>query len=182
MKLQFIFILLFWPMLCFGQRITDTSKNPIAVRYPGDLTYNFVHFVASADSIDYTPTVSAGVYTKLLPVMVAHENDGFTFADDSLTIITPGDYFINISVRFSGANANDIWRIKVFKDKIALGSSIGRFVVRTTAAAQPDTKSFFWYLEELVADNVIDFRITNFTASRNPTFRDFKIYMEKKPE
>ena len=148
----------------------------------GQLTYDFHHIVASADSIAYTPTITQNEYLLLAPSMTAHEADGITLSGDTLTVSVAGDYFINISVRFSGANQNDVWRIKVYINGSPTPSSVGRFVIRTTSAGEPDVRSFFWYLIGLVADDEITFTMTNYTASRNPTFTDFKIYMEKKPE
>ena len=164
-----------------------TAKNAVGatvfqVGSTGILTYNFIHWVGSADVITYTPSITQNLYTKLTPAMVEHENDGMTYAADSLTVISAGDYTIDISVRFSGANANDAWQIKVYKNHIAMASSVGRFIIRTNTAGLPDTRSYFWYLQDLAADDDISFRMTNLTASRDPTFLDFKIYMEKKPE
>ena len=166
----------------FAGDVTITGDLLGDVTITGDLVYDFTHWVGSADVITYTPSITQNLYTKLTPAMVEHENDGMTYAADSLTIISAGDYTIQISVRFSGANANDAWQIKVYKNGAAMGSSVGRFIIRTNTAGQPDTRSYFWYLTDLAADDDISFRMTNLTASRDPTFLDFKIYMEKKPE
>jgi hypothetical protein len=157
-------------------------NNTVKISSTGVFQYNFVHGVYSADSVSYTPSITKDLYTKLTPSMSSHESDGITFAGDTLTILTAGDYFINISVVFSGTNANDIWRIKIYKNNIPLPSSAGRFVIRTTGAGTVDNRSYFWYLIGLSVNDNISFRITNQTASRNPTFTDMKIYIEKKPE
>jgi len=139
------------------------------------------HFVGSADSISYTPTVAKDVFTKLVPVMVSHEADYITFGGDTLTIQAGhiGDYTIQISVRMSGSNANDIWQIKVYKNAVKMPTSIGQFIFRTTSAGLADTKSYFWYLQDLAEGDDISFYVTNLSASRNPTFDDFKIMMIK---
>lgn len=175
-------LILIWilPVVAWAQ--LNLQNNSFKLSSTGVMTYNFIHFVGSADSISYTPTITKDVYKKLVPGMVAREADGITYAADSLTIQTAGDYFINICVRFSGTNANDVWRIKVYKNHAPLPASVGRFVIRTTTSAEADTRSFFWYLLGLAPNDVISFWITNQSATRNPTFTDFKVYMEKKPE
>jgi len=178
-------LLLLIPLSLFGQSTVgeyiyiDAVGN---VDIEGQVTYDFAHIVASADSIAYTPTITQNEYLLLAPGMTAHEADNVTLSGDTLTVSVAGDYFINISVRFSGANQNDVWRIKVYINGSPTPSSVGRFVIRTTSAGEPDVRSFFWYLQDLAVDDEITFTMTNYTASRNPTFTDFKIYMEKKPE
>ena len=165
-----------------GQFKVDLTTDPITITLPATVRYIFPHFVGSADAITYTPTVTKDVYTKLVPSMTAKEADGITFAADSLTIVTPGDYRFDISVRFSGANQNDIWQIKIYKNTAAMDLSAGRFITRTTAASLSDAKTYFWYLLDLVAGDDISFRMTNLTATRNPTIQDFKILCEMRPE
>jgi hypothetical protein len=154
--------------------------------FDADLTYNFIHFVGSADSVAVTPVVTQYIYTKLLPGIVAHETDGVTFAADSLTVLTAGDYICHISISLSGTNANDYWRIKVFKNNAALpntgAGSVGRFVFRTTANNQTDTREYVWYLKDLAVNDVLSWRITNLSATRNPTVTDMKLYFHKIPE
>ena len=171
------------PALLFGQELF-LNNNTVEITADGDLEYAFAHFVGSADSVSYTPTITQNVYTKLIPSMVSHEADHITFAADSLTINSgyDGDYFILISVRLSGANANDAWRIKVYKNASSFPSSVGQFIFRTTTGGYTDTKFYMWYLPDLVAGDDVSFYITNLSASRNPTIQDMKIYMEKKPE
>ncbi len=152
----------------------------------GDLTYGFIHFVGSADSVAVTPTVAQYLYTKLLPGIITHEADGVTFAADSLTVLTAGDYACFISITLSGTNANDYWRIKTYKNNAALPNtgenSVGRFVFRTTANNQTDTREFVWYFKDLAINDVLSWRITNLSAARNPTVTDMKLYFYKLPE
>jgi hypothetical protein len=154
--------------------------------FDADLTYGFIHFVGSADSVAVTPTVAQYLYTKLLPGIVTHEADGVTFDADSLTVLTAGDYACFISVTLSGTNANDYWRIKVFKNNAALpntgANSVGRFIFRTTANNQTDTREFVWYFKSLAINDVLSWRITNLSAARNPTVTDMKLYFYKIPE
>jgi hypothetical protein len=157
----------------------DTIEGNVVIN--GLLEYELIHAVGSADSISYTPVVSRWKYKKLTPTLVWHEADGLT-CSDSIKVLTPGDYRIDISVSLSGTNANDFWRIKVFKNNVSFPTSIGRFRFRTVSSGVSDTRSYFWYLEGLKVNDYISFRITNETASRNPTITDMKVYIEKKPE
>ena len=147
----------------------------------GNLKYGFVHAVGSVDATSYTPSVSQNVYTKLVPTIVWRENDGLTCLD-SVKILTAGDYRLDIALSLSGANANDFWRLKVYKNGAAFSPELGRFRWRNLAGGVTDTRSYFWYLIGLAANDWISFRITNETASRNPTITDFKVYLEIKPE
>ena len=171
------------PVLLFGQELY-LNNNTVAITSTGDIEYGYSHFVGSADSVSYTPTVSQNVYTKIKPGMVEHEADHITFAADTLTINSgyDGDYLVFISIRLAGANANDFWRIKIYKNKLAFPVSVGQFIFKTTAGGVSDTKSYVWYLKDLVAGDDISFYVTNLSASRNPTIEDMKIFMDKKPE
>ena len=171
-------------IIAVGLYSESTIGQFIKVRDSGAIEYNFAHAIMSADSVAYTPTVAKDVYTKLVPGSACHEADYITCQGDTLTILTgfDGDYRIDISIRLSGANVNDAWRIKIYKNSLPQPTSVGRFVFRTTSAGEPDTRYFFWYLDDLVAGDDISFYITNLTASRNPTITDFKVYAEQKPE
>lgn len=147
----------------------------------GNLKYSFVHAVGSADGISYTPSVTQNVYTKLVPSIVWREQDGIT-CKDSVQITVAGDYRVDISIALSGANVNDFWRLKIYKNGVAYSPELGRFRWRTVSSGVTDTRSYFWYLMGLTANDWISFRLTNETASRNPTITDFKVFIEQKPE
>jgi len=177
-------LLLLFILLTVGLYSESTIGQFIKVNDYGAIAYKFAHAVFSADSVSYTPTITEDVYTKLVPGSTTHESDHITAQGDTLTIETgfDGDYLVFISVRASGANQNDVWRIKIYKNSAALPSSVGRFTFRTTSAGFADTRFFFWYLDDLVAGDDISFYITNLTGSRDPTISDFKVYAEQKPE
>ena len=155
----------------------DASGN---VTIAGWLKYEYAHVVAGATGLSYTPTITKDVYLKIAPTMATLEADYVTFAGDTATIINPGDYFIMYTARHSAANANDVWEVQLRKN--AVDSEVSQFIYRTTAAGLSDTKTYFWYLKNLVAGDDLSFWITNLTASRNPTFVDIKIFIEQKPE
>ena len=161
------------------------QQNPLklegSVTIAGNLKYGFVHAVGSVDATSYTPSVSQNVYTKLVPTIVWREQDGLTCLD-SVKILSAGDYRIDIGLSLSGANANDFWRLKIYKNGAAFSPELGRFRWRNLAGGITDTRSFFWYVKDLAVNDWVSFRITNETASRNPTITDFKVYIEQKPE
>lgn len=176
-KLFFLFV----PALLFAQM--NLQNNTASISSTGVLKYNFIHAVGSADSISYTPVVAQNVFKKIATgAMTWRESDGLTALADSIKILTAGDYMVEMSITLSGTNANDFWRIKLFKNNVALPTSVGRFVFRTVSNGITDTRSYFWYLIGLQLNDVLSWRITNQTASRNPTITDIKIYMEMKPE
>jgi len=179
-----IIVLLLWGALTVYAVDMYFNDNKLLVKDNGSVKYSYAHAVISADDVTYTPTVTKDVYTKLVPSSTCRHYHNITCQGDTLTIADTfdGDYDFNISVRLSGANQNDAWQIKIYKNAEAMGSSVGRFVFRTTAAGQADTRYFFWYLEDLVGGDDISFYITNLTATRNPTIVDFKVYVEQKPE
>ena len=151
------------------------------VTIAGNLKYGFVHAVGSVDATSYTPSVSQNVYTKLVPTIVWREVDGLTCLD-SVKILTAGDYRVDISIALSGTNVNDFWRVKIYRNGAAYSPELGRFRWRNTSSNVTDTRSYFWYVEGLAVNDWLSFRLTNETASRNPTITDMKVYIEQKPE
>ena len=148
----------------------------------GILKYEFPHAVASFDAGSYTPSITKDVYTKMVPGMTVREVDEITMAADSVIITHAGDYRIDISVALSGTNANDFWRVKVYHNNVAYSPELGRFRWRTVAGGVTDTRSYFWYVMDLAVNDRICWKITNETASRNPTITDMKIFISMLPE
>ena len=148
----------------------------------GDLIYEFIHAYGGVAGADVTPDMTQNVYLKLNPGSTWLEIDGMSCTGDSITILTDGDYYIDISLAISGANQNDFWRVKPYVNSVAYASEVSAFRWRVTTAGVSDTRDYFWYLRDLDADDVISFWITNETGSRDPTISQFKIYIEKKPE
>jgi len=95
----------------------------------GQVKYDYKHLVIYTTGAAYTPNVANGVEFKLTPSFSTTENDGFTFAGDSITIITPGDYFIIFSTVLQGANGSD-WVFKCRKNGTAI--TTGNLALSTT--------------------------------------------------
>lgn len=157
----------------------DTVHYNVNVK--GDFKYEFQHAVGSADAITYTPTVTQNVYTKLLPNITWHDADGIVATTDSVKIYSTGDHSVMMSITLSGTNVNDYWRVGIKRNGVLI-TTAGRFRFRTVTSGVTDTRSYFWYLPHLTANDWLSFWITNETGSRNPTITDFKIEIDKKPE
>jgi len=150
-----------------------------AVSMTGDLTYNFKHFVAYVTGGTYTPNTASNVTFKMLPTFQVSENDGFTFAGDSLTIITAGDYYMDFAGTFQGANGSD-WKLSIFKNGVELAS--GWPVVTTTGAGNYCTWSWPIYWIGLAAGDDLSWHVMNEGGTDDPTFRALKWYIRKEPE
>jgi len=85
------------------------------------------------------------------------DNEGFTQAGDSITIVTPGSYMINASVSFSGTTNSDVYEFAVFKNEVLASPKIER----TTTSTDIGNVSLPIYLDGLVADDDISLRIRN---------------------
>jgi len=159
------------------------SNPSVALQINGDLKYNFIHAVASADSIAWVSGSSQNVYYKInTGSFVSHEADGITIAGDSMQVPS-GDYLVFIDLGTTTSNANDRIRCKIYQNNIASPTSLGRFIINSsgsTTTIQP--QCFFWYLVNVANNTWLSWRISNTTGARAMTVRDFKIYVEKKPE
>jgi hypothetical protein len=144
----------------------------------GQIKYDFIHMVAYLTGATYTPNVSTNTPFKLVPGMTVTENDGLTIAGDSITIITPGDYKLDIVGVSTAESAN--WKLTVRKNGTLFTS--GHCAWTSTGSTIYDNFSWFYYFPSLAAGDDISFYITNETGSNDPTFRALKYYIEMKPE
>ena len=176
-KLLFLFL----PSLLWGQMNLD--NNRVQISATGELKYNFIHFVGTKEDTVITPNCAGtNLYVKIGEKWRTGyglvENDGFTFAGDSLTIITPGDYYAIYSYTFTGANNAD-WKIAGFKNSVKVygtrrSSTSGNYSGGTTTV----------YFAGLVAGDDICFKVANLTApgTIDPTFSNLKLFMYQLPE
>ena len=146
----------------------------------GDLKYNFRHLVYAKDSatVYSTASVNKFIFTKMLPGLSKTEADGITYAGDSITIITAGDYMIEYYSNFVG-DLNDNYIIQCYKNGVKEGQG-GRYVGSGTRSSE---WQWFWYFVGLAAGDDISFYVANQTSNAKPLkFYETKIYIEKKPE
>ena len=153
------------------------------VKIKGDLTYNFIHGVGSADStVTYSVTGTRNVYYKIIPTFTMRESDGLTLVADSVVISTAGDYTFWAWIAATTSNTNDQLRIKIYDNNTPSPTSLGRFIILSNGNDVYETKGYMWYKVALAANHNISFRISNTSASRAITIADFKIFVQKEPE
>ena len=160
---------------------TNTEETYINgdVTITGQVKYDYKHLVIYTTGGSYTPNTVSNVEFRLLPTFSTTENDGLTFAGDSITVITPGDYFIQFGVSLQGANGSD-WIFKCRKNGVAIIT--GNLALSTSGAGNYISGQWFWYLLSLAAGDDICFTVTNEGGTDDPTFRSIKVFMEMKPE
>jgi hypothetical protein len=182
-KLWLLLILLSLVTGCFSQHKVDLTTTPPSVVFPGQVSWNFIHAFMFKEDTTITPNCDGtGLYVKILGKFVTGfglvENDGFTIAGDSITIITPGDYYLIYSYTFSGSNNAD-WKIAVFKNSV---KQYGTRRSSTSGNYSGGTTPF--YLLNLVAGDDISMKVANLTApgTDNPTFSNVNLFIYKIPE
>lgn len=180
----------------------DSTKSPICgyigsgtkrirlngnVNISGNLKYNYIHGVASTDSIAFTTGSTQNVYYKINPTgedtLKDHEVVGVSFPGDSIKIATAGHYRVNCWLNLSTSGANDKVRVKIFKNNASLPLfSVGTWVINSDGTGTSnETKYFMWYLD-LAVNDILSIRVANITGAMAVVVRDFKLFIEKTPE
>lgn len=152
-----------------------------SIDFEGDLLYNFIHCVGSADSVNYNTGATQNYYYKIAAGITWRESDGLTSAGDSVKILKAGDYKISIWLSATTSNANDKMRVKLYVNNAPVATSLGRFIINSNGTGNGDTRHFMWYRTCSVND-YLSFRITNQTGARACNITDIKVYVEKVPE
>jgi len=164
--------------------ITGGIHSTGGANFGGDLKYNFIHGVGSADAqTTYTLTGTQNVYYKIAPSFTVTESDGLTLAGDSIIIATAGDYQVSIWVGAGTSISAENLRILLYVNDIDASSNLGRFIFNSAGVGLDKywTRSYMWY-KTLSANDRVSFYIANISSSNTITVADFKIYIEKKPE
>jgi hypothetical protein len=169
---KLLLILLILPLLAVGQ----------IASFDSDITYKFAHGLVYKDSTTYTINNTARYrYYKISPSWTIGENDYITLLQDCVIVQLAGDYFFDLATAFDGADRDD-WHIKLFKNGQPLQTPFGAFLITTMGVNYYTNSRWYWY-QTLAVGDVISFRIANNSSATNdPTFRSFKLYIEKKPE
>jgi len=174
-----ITILFCLPLLAFGQ--IGINNNTVQVSATGDLTYSFIHGIAYKDSTSYKVSIGTRyVYYKLLPGTVVFEAEGVTIAGDSITILTAGDYVIQLSLSMDGG-INEDYHLKMFVNNAKAPTPQGSCFMTTTGANNFENTTWWWYRTLAVGDD-LSFRLANNTNTGDPNIRSFKVYIYKVPE
>ena len=179
---RYIYILLFTPLLGFGQM--GIYDNRLTILPSGEILYTPIHAVGSADSINVTIANVDNVYRGIKGTGITwREEDGITGTADSFKVLTAGDYEVTIYIGLYTSQANDILRLKLYKNNTPSATSIGRFTLRVgaTSATTTEIKNYKWYIT-CAANDRVSFRITNQTGNRNISITDYKLLIKKMPE
>jgi hypothetical protein len=184
MKNTLTILFLFCSLLSIGQ-VCSINQGGITTNIggkcviSGDLTYGFIHGVATSNNLTYTPLLTQNVALKLAPVMVVMEQDGLIIIGDT-AIVPAGDYSVKIYSDIASQNNND------FKITIRTNNSTTAFTSfwrgSTTSTSNYTSIAYEWYLTNLTANTNISFWITNLTNNDDPVISRFKVIIEKKPE
>jgi len=174
-------LLLLFPVVLMGQM--NLNNNTVTIGSTGDLTYNFIHFVGTKEDTTITPNCAGtDIYVKIGEVFrtgygLVH-NVGLTFAGDSITVITPGNYYAIYSYTYTGANNAD-WKVAGFKNSVKVYGTR-----RSTTSGNYSGGTATVMFEGLVAGDDICFKVANLTApgTVDPTFSNLKLVFYKLPE
>ena len=108
---------------------TPMKEHNTDLKVNGDIEYEFIHGVASTDSITFTTGAVQNRYYKLNPTgadtLKEHEADGLLFPGDSIKILKTGDYLITCCLNLSTSVANDKIRVKLYKNNEIIWESLG---------------------------------------------------------
>ena len=85
------------------------------------------------------------------------DGTGLTVTDDTLVIVTPGDYMLVASLSFAGTTNADVYEFAAFKG----GTIATPKIERTTTSIDIGNVSLPFYLDGLVAGDVLDLRMRN---------------------
>lgn len=161
---------------------TQLQSDSVGLMVKGDLVYDMIHAVGSADSVAFTTSGSTqNVYYKINAGITWREADGLTGTADSVKVLTAGDYEIFIWLAATSSNANDLLRVKLFVNNIASETSLGRFTILSNGTGLTETKNYMWY-KTCAVNDWLSFRIANLSGARASNISDIKIYVRKVPE
>jgi hypothetical protein len=156
----------------------DSAGN---VTMTGQLVYLFPHGVTLYSGTGYQPPITAqNTFVEILPGLTNSETDGLTISGDQITILTAGDYKIEMAMNLQGGD-KITFRVKARKNSGSYTDLPGSFRVSTPASPAIASLSYFWYVP-LAVNDVISFWIENTTDNTKPTIYDMKVYIEKKPQ
>ena len=129
------------------------------------LIYEMPHvtmgFSDSAVTNDLTQNVWQVVTNSADSIFTQIEAFGITATEDSITILSPGDYMMIASLSFSGNNT-DIYEFAIFKN----GALASPKMERSTSSTDIGNVSLPFYIDGLVAGDDISLRYRN-TANAN---------------
>lgn len=141
------------------------------------LDYNPPHgimvFSDSAVVLDLTQNIWAKVTNDYDSLYAIIEADGILVDGDSMTIVTPGDYLMLVTMSFDG-NTQDNYHMAIY-----VNSVITRFEShRKTSNNDTGYFGINGYLDNLAAGDDVCLKIRNTINNNDPTFISSQIIME----
>ena len=150
----------------------------------GDLKYNFIHCVGSADSlVSYSVGGTQNVYYKVnTTAFVSREADGISIIGDSIKILTAGAYRVDCWLAATTSNANDKVRVKLYINNAKSANSLGRWMINSQGTGNESTSAYSWYKDDFAANDYLSVRVANITGARAVNITDIKLIVSKIPE
>lgn len=131
-------------------------------------------FADSAYILDLTSSTWAKITNLNNDLYTVIDDDGVTLAGDTMSIVTPGDYMLWVSISFDG-NQQDVYHCAIYKNSVITPFEMHR----KTATNDTGNMSMSALLDELVVGDDISIYIQNTANNNDPTFisSQFMIYM-----
>jgi hypothetical protein len=162
--------------LIYGDFANDTVKINGTFEVTGDVTYNLRHlhafFADSAVVIDITQNTYTTITNATDALWTDDEANEVTFAGDTITVSTAGDYVLHFALDADGSGTNDIYKFKAYKNGVAVAggpSAKGTFI----------HVSWVWYFEDLAVGDDIAIKVTNTVDNDDLTVTNGVIYFRK---
>jgi hypothetical protein len=162
----------------------STPAAIMTVDSTGLLNYRNPHAGSFREDITLDITLTTkDVYYKILPTFPTVpaqgvEFDGITCAGDSLTIITPGDYFLTMGITQINGTDKEEYKYAFFLNGVKVYG-----IRRTWTTGNATGGDISLYFTNLVAGDDISFRMTNLTNDTDTArISNINFYIYKVPE
>lgn len=186
MKKIIIIILIlvpFWMNAQFdGQDTLHTTNLSVNgnITSTGDISYRLRHlhayFSDSSITINITQNTFTHITNAFYNLFITGEASYVTFIGDSITVQTPGDYFLDFRFDGSSATSNDDFEFKLYKNNSPV---LGSFDSQTTGAITTLNGGWIWYLHDLVEGDDLKIMVTNKNDNDDLVLEDAVIYFKK---
>jgi hypothetical protein len=124
-----------------------------------------IYFQDKSETLTMTQNNWAQITNGTNDLFTTGQASGITVSDDTLVIVTPGDYMIACSLSFSGTSNADVYEFAFFKNNAIASPKIER----TTTSTDIGNVGLPYYSGGLVAGDVLDLRIRNTATAFDAT-------------
>lgn len=143
------------------------SVNDLITRV--NLMYNpphaFLYFNDETETLDMSLNTWVQLTNATNDLFANTDSTGMTIVNDSVVVITPGDYIFNASVSFSGTTNADVYEFALFKN----GNLASPKIERTTTSTDIGNVSLPFYMDELVVGDTLTLRMRNTATAFDAT-------------